>query len=314
MSKLLSKNIRKRLNISEKESKHVQDLMEQPKRDKAINTPHHTAIERDSIHQLDLLFLPHDNKQKYALTVIYVFSRHADAEPLSNKTPEKVVEALKKIYKRDYLNIPEHFLQIDSGSEFKGAFEKFAKENKIGIRRALPNRHRTQAVVESFNGILGKIIFELQAIEELKTKQTNRKWTANLPLIIEEYNKQIDEKKPRKPETKPAKCQGDACKLLETGDMVRVALDYPIDPATKKKLDSKFRKTDIRWSEELHEIENIILAPNQPPLYQLKGIPANYTKNQLKKVETPKIEIKDGQKYIGQTIVKSRKKNIDFLN
>jgi len=147
--------------------------MEQPKKDKAINTPHHTAIERDSIHQLDLLFLPHDNKQKYALTVIDVYSRHADAEPITQKTPDKVVEALKKIYKRDYLNIPRDFFQIDSGPEFKGAFNKFAKDNKIGIRRSLPNRHRQQAIVESFNGILGKIIFELQTIEELKTKQTS---------------------------------------------------------------------------------------------------------------------------------------------
>ena len=74
MSKL-SENIKKRLNISEKESKYVRDLMEQPKKDRAINTPHHTAIERDSIHQLDLLYLPHDNKQKYCLIVIDVFSR-----------------------------------------------------------------------------------------------------------------------------------------------------------------------------------------------------------------------------------------------
>ena len=82
MSKL-SENIFKRLNIQEKDSKHIRDLMEQPKKDKAINTPHHTAIERDSIHQLDLLFLPHDNKQKYALTVI-VLKRIR-----SNKTKSK---------------------------------------------------------------------------------------------------------------------------------------------------------------------------------------------------------------------------------
>ena len=64
---------------------------------------------------------------------------------------------------------------------------------------------------------------------------------------------------------------------------------------------------------KLHEIENIILAPNQPPLYQLKGIPANYTQNQFRKVETPKVETKDGQKYIGSTIVKTRKKNIQIF-
>ena len=54
----LSENVRKIWNINEKESKHIQHLMEQPKKEKAKNTPLHTANERDSIHQLDLLFLP----------------------------------------------------------------------------------------------------------------------------------------------------------------------------------------------------------------------------------------------------------------
>jgi len=90
---------------------------------------------------------------------------------------------------------------------------------------------------------------------------------------------------------------------------VRVILDYPINIATGKKLDGKFRKTDIRWSEKIHKIENIVIAPNQPPLYQLEGIQANYTKNQLKKVKEV-IKTNKEVKMIGTTPVKTRKNKI----
>ena len=307
----LSDRVKKRANIVSTQSTLVKDLMQVPKKDVGKNIPHHVAFQKDAVHQLDILFLPSDNGYKYCLTVVDIYSRSADGEPIKNKTSKGVVEALKKIYSRPYLNKPSIFFQVDDGTEFKGDFTKYAEENNIAIRRALPNRHRQQAVVEALNGTIARVIFELQNIEELGTRKVNKKWVKILPTVIEEYNGMIKEKKPKKETMGKPTCAGDGCNLFQEGDSVRVILDYPINIATGKKLDGKFRKTDIRWSEEIHKIENIVIAPNQPPLYQVKGIKANYTKNQLKKVETPKkvkevIKPKE-VKMIGTTPVKTRK-------
>ena len=338
----LSEEVKNRLNISKEKSKLVSELMKIPKKDKIKNIPHHESYKKDAVHQMDLLFLPSDNQYKYALTVIDVFDRTADAEPLRQKTASSVVKALVKIYSRNYLSIPKMWIQVDDGSEFKGEMNEFAKKHKIGIRRALPNRHRQQASVEALNGILAKIIFELQAIEEVSTNKVNKKWVKNLPIIIEEYNKKLSNSVKTKKKSNHATCQGDSCNLLNEGDYVRRILDYAIDNATGKKIDSKFRGTDARWSKELYKIENVILAPGQPPLYKLEGINTNYTKNQLQLIKNKKIEdnlkmdkknapsesekheisennqdeqeksdsksISEEKKFIGTTPIKSRKK------
>ena len=305
----LSDRVKGKLNIPEKQSTLIKDLMQVPKKDVKNNTPHHVAFQKDAVHQLDILYLPSDNGFKYFLTVIDIYSRSADGEPIKSKTSKAVVEALKKIYSRSYLNKASIFLQVDEGTEFKGEFTKYAEENKIAIRRALPNRHRQQAVVEAFNGTIARVIFELQNIEELGTRKVNKKWVKILPIVIKEYNEMIKENKPKKETIGKPKCDGDSCNLFQEGDNVRVILDYPINIATGKKLDGKFRKTDIRWSEKVHKIENIVIAPNQPPLYQLEGIQANYTKNQLKKVKEV-IKTNKEVKMIGTTPVKTRKNKI----
>ena len=305
----LSDRVKGKLNISSKESHLIKDLMQVPKKDVKNNIPHHISFKKDVTHQLDLLFLPSDNGYKYALTVIDVYQKTADAEPIKSKTSKAVVDALKKIYSRSYLNKPTIFFQVDSGTEFISEFTKYAEQNQIAIRRALPNRHRQQAVIEALNGTIARVIFELQNIEELGTRKVNKKWIKALPTVVKEYNEMIKENKPKKETIGKAKCEGDACNLLQEGDSVRVILDYPINIATGKKLDGKFRKTDIRWSEKIHKIENIVIAPNQPPLYQLEGIQANYTKNQLKKVKEV-IKTNKEVKMIGTTPVKTRKNKI----
>ena len=53
----------------------------------------------NSVHQADLLFLPHDKLPrgrkiyKYALTVVDVASRYKEAEPLTSKDSAEVVKA-----------------------------------------------------------------------------------------------------------------------------------------------------------------------------------------------------------------------------
>ena len=57
----------------------------------------------NAVHQVDLLYLPHDRPPrsrktfKYALTVVDVASRYKAAEPLSTKEAAEVATALERI-------------------------------------------------------------------------------------------------------------------------------------------------------------------------------------------------------------------------
>ena len=77
----------------------------------------------NEVHQVDLLFLPHDSVGsktfRYALMVVDVASRYKEAEPLTSKTAAEVADGLARIYKRSPLRWPK-LLQVDSGCEFMG--------------------------------------------------------------------------------------------------------------------------------------------------------------------------------------------------
>ena len=53
----------------------------------------------NSVHQADLLFLPHDKLRrktyKYALTVVDIASRYKEAEPLTSKDSNEVARAFQ---------------------------------------------------------------------------------------------------------------------------------------------------------------------------------------------------------------------------
>ena len=65
----------------------------------------------NSVHQDDLLFLPHDKLPrgrkvyKYALTVVDVASRYKEAEPLTSKDSAEVAKAFQPIYRHSPFNM-----------------------------------------------------------------------------------------------------------------------------------------------------------------------------------------------------------------
>lgn len=70
--------------------------------------------------------------------------------------------------------------------------------------------------------------------------------------------------------------------ILNEGDKVRVALDYPIDVVSGKRLHGTFRAGDIRWTKEIHTIDKVLMQPNQPVAYLVSGITnRSFTRNQL---------------------------------
>ena len=77
-------------------------IMKFPPRDKENNAPKFYTIDKDIIHQADLLFLPNDKGFKYLLVVVDIGSRHVDAQPIRKKDVQVVKTALKRFTLETY--------------------------------------------------------------------------------------------------------------------------------------------------------------------------------------------------------------------
>ena len=77
----------------------------------------------NSVHQADLLFLPH---------VVDIASRYKEAEPLTSKDSDEVAKAFQAIYKHSPLTWPQ-MLQVDPGREFIGGVTKEMEKHKTYI-------------------------------------------------------------------------------------------------------------------------------------------------------------------------------------
>ena len=167
----------------------AQRLMTKPVADRGDEIPHFTTdIQDNHHHQVDLLYLPVDNKSKYALVVADVGSRLINAEPLTARDSHAVVEAIAKIYKRGILKTP-NIITSDQGSEFKAKFKTYCDDNEIFLKYAKPHRHRQVAIVERANGRIAKQLFERMIGEEMLTKKKSTQWVAVLKATVEKLNK-----------------------------------------------------------------------------------------------------------------------------
>ena len=92
----------------------------------------------NSVHQVDLLLLPHDKPPrgkkiyKYALTVVDIASRYKEAEPLTSKDSGEVARAFQSIYRHSPLTWPQ-MLQVDPGHEFMGGATKEMEKHQTYI-------------------------------------------------------------------------------------------------------------------------------------------------------------------------------------
>ena len=204
---------------------------------------------------------------KYALVVVDDHDKKCDAVPLKERSSEAVLEGFKELYNHGILKKPQIQLEVDPGAEFNGLQDYF---KGVHIRKGLTNRHRQQSLVEYKNKVIGSLIHQLQALEEMKTGKTNSSWVEELPKIIKAINEEY---------VKPVNTQisddvlitKNNNVIIPEGTKVRLSLDYPIDAASNKRIDSKFRASDIRWSKHIYEVKNILLKPGFPPMYLLNN-------------------------------------------
>ena len=287
-------------------------LMKKPKADKKNTTmPHFTTnLPKDDRHQADTLYLPNDNKYKYALVVVDVGTRMIDAEPMKGRTGDDTVEAIKQIYKRNILSAPV-VITCDQGTEFKGDVKKYCKNNDIFIRYGKKYRHRQTALAEKANARISRPLFKRMLEEEVLTEKTARQWVSQLPKVIKQLNEERKKIK-LEPEKETYDCHNDDCDLLEQGTKVRVILDAPVDYVTEDRQHGyAFRHTDTRWSKTKHTVTKTFILPNQPPLYCVDNDENTaYTKSQLLVVDEKKEKKPDKAKILPIT----KKKGADVYN
>ena len=241
----------------------------------------------NSVHQADLLFLPHDKLPrgrkvyKYALTVVDVASRFKEAEPLTSKDSGEVAKAFQSIYRRSPLTWPQ-MLQVDPGREFMGSVTKEMESHKTYIRRGCTEIHRDQAIVERFNRTLAERLFGHQYAVEMLNPEGPRStaWVKRLPDVVKALNNEVTSligKKPAvaikekavasKPSTKYSRPVGMKEKKIPT--LVNVRYLYQpgeLEGGTK-------RATDPIWSLKVHQIERNVTKPNEPVVYYLSDGP-----------------------------------------
>ena len=313
-------------------SNDVKLLTDAPQKHKAYKTSFRKSgnFPDNTYHQMDVLFLPKDQSgHKYLLVVTDIGTGAVDARPMKFKKASKaskrkkgdkdygkkftaeynkadgVLEYVQDIYKSGkYLKEPR-VIHVDAGSEFVEV-KKYYKKKNITTRTAMTARHSQQAVVEAMNKMIGSVITKIQLNNALSTggdeDDEERDWIPYLEDILVEANKRKIKSKPKKDvKEKDVLCREDTkeCETYSVGDKVRVMLDYP--KWNTKRLYGDFRSGDVRWSLRPYTITNILINPNYPIRYVVKGDDATkensatYSKFEIKpykQVKTQKIKPK----------------------
>jgi hypothetical protein len=294
-----------------KDKKNVKDelIVQLYKKPKETVKTKMKQLQRNDTHQLDLLYLPHDNGYKYALVGVDVGSRLCDAEPLKARSAKDVLTALKKMYTRKILSQPIR-VTVDSGSEFKDVFRDFFEKEGVYLKVSAPNRHRQTGLVEARNKSIGTYLLKRMVAEELKTGNPSTEWVDELPKIVKRLNKRFEIKNP-KPSDSTDLVVNPNVELLDIGSTVRYPLDRPIDVVTKKPVDKKFRAGDPKMSLKPVKIVDIRLSSSNPPLYKLdNGVDTMYTGEALLKVDEANVKAPPAsvqKKFVVEKIVGKRK-------
>jgi hypothetical protein len=251
----------------QKDILELKELTITPKKEQYNDMPHYHVLTANFLEQADLLFLPTASfGYKYLLVVVDANTLKVDAEPLKSKNSIEILKGLQKIYKRGILIKPT-YLSIDSGSEF-AEIKKWAEENDIIIKVGHVNRHRQQALVEAKNKIIGSNLNKILAANELKTNKLSKNWLPFLRPLIDLINENLRKPKSNLPSDEPIITKNND-EILPIGSRVRVLLDVIKDINGKTLLG--VRSGDLRWSRDIHTVENFVLTPSQPPMYYISG-------------------------------------------
>lgn len=247
----------------------------------------------------DVLFLP-TTKQgfKYLLVVVDLASDEFDIEPLKNKEPKTILQAMKTMFKRGYIKKPYASVTTDAGTEFKGVFKDWLNEENIIHKIGLPGRHKQNANVESLNRILGRFINGYMNSIEIKTNKTYREWTEILIILRRKINSIRKKKLPSNPRTyEYSTPKLDSEPKFKVGNMVHRMLDKPRN-AINEQQSGSFREGDFKYDLVPRKIKKLLYYP-EGYRYMLNGIhQASYAEYELIKSKDIDEEVEEIKKII----------------
>jgi hypothetical protein len=242
---------------------------------------------------LDLLFLPTAKYgMKFLLVCLDIATRKFDIEPIKDKTSTIVLQAFKKMIKRQYISLPKYSVITDGGSEFKGLFQDFMYDESIFHKTTVRGRHKQLALIDNLIGQLSKIFNDYMNMKEVQTGKVYKNWTEIIPIVREELNKIREVKLPSKNEFDDRfvndirevkkviynKKTGDKIETIEkefirpkykVGQLVYVLLDHPKNALGKNQSSGQFRMGDVRITSERHEITEIVyMNGNKGPVHR----------------------------------------------
>lgn len=243
-----------------------------------------------------------NNRFKYILTVIDIFSKFAWARAVQSKTGEEVTRAMKSIFD-SCLRIPKN-MHTDQGKEFYNKyFSALMNEHKINHYSTFSSLKAQ--IVERFNRTLMNKIWRLFSFNG------SYKWIHILPSVIDDYNNT----KHRTIGLKPIEVsENNANNLLDTVYKKRLRMSTSTDAKYQvndfvriSKYKSIFEKGYTpNWSTEIFKIYKVQLT--SPLTYLLEDMQQNKIKGCFYEQEIQKAMFPDV--YLVEKILKFRKNEV----
>ncbi|GET66488.1 DDE-type integrase/transposase/recombinase [Rhizophagus irregularis DAOM 181602=DAOM 197198] len=163
------------------------NLYKKPLKEKSSERPRVVVWKPNATHQADLAEMPVDPKGfHYFLVVVEVAGKRVDAEPLKDKTANRVLNGFVKIYRRNRIKPPTHRMETDSGSEFTNDQVRDFFLNSLGVmmRFGEPGRHKQQSYAERAIQAIQEPLLKRMVAQELKTGVTSVEWSEDFHDVV----------------------------------------------------------------------------------------------------------------------------------
>ena len=266
------------------------------------------------VAQIDLVDMQElkgwNQRQRYILTYVDLFSKFGAAQPLPNKTAEAVQAGLKIILESNNCST----IQADNGPEFGKSLAIMLKAMDIKLIHSTPYNPRANGAVERFNRTIKTSIYRLFHANETKN------WVDMLQRIVAGYNDTTHSSTLWKPaDLKVAELSKSDIEKIQThmrgpdpaddgkvpvyhvGDKVRLALT--VYPAERR---NAFRKKiKENWTASVFEVVTVSqpVAENTQPQYTVKNLETN--RNWARKLWSYQL-----QKVDPATLIKTERKAV----
>ncbi|GET55856.1 DDE-type integrase/transposase/recombinase [Rhizophagus irregularis DAOM 181602=DAOM 197198] len=247
------------------------NLYKKPLKEKSTERPKVIVWKPNATHQADLAEMPVDPKGfHYFLVVVKVAGKRVDAEPLKDKTANRVLNGFVKIYRRNRIKPPTHRLETDSGSEFTNNQVRDFFLNSLGvmIRFGEPGRHKQQSYAERAIQAIQEPLLKRMVAQELKTGVTSVEWSEDFHNIVSKVNELWQRNPPDIPTGSPKVSK--KTDLLSEGARVRVKLDEPISVLGVS-----------RCAYTRKELQVVPINEKPPPDSVIRGQPERFVPEQI---------------------------------